>query len=80
MSSSDSFWLGILEWVGTIGFVAVIIGVAIEGVEHFGKFPRKDHARQKRIEKLGWFLVVAGLWSFSWTAPRSGFQTGNPAG
>lgn len=61
MSSLHEFWLMVWGTVATIGFIIVIIGVTIEGVEHFKKFPRKDNARKHQIEKLGWFLVVAGL-------------------
>jgi uncharacterized membrane protein len=61
MSSSDAFWLSIWEVLATIGFIIVIIGVVIEGVEHFAKFAKKEHSRKLRIEKLGWFLVVLGL-------------------
>jgi hypothetical protein len=61
MNSLDAFWLSFLGTFATIGFIIVIIGVVIEGVEHFKKFPRKEHARKLRIEKLGWFLVIVGL-------------------
>jgi hypothetical protein len=61
MSSSDALWLKIWGVVASIGFLIVIIGVVIEGVEHFRKFPKKEHGQQKRIEKFGWFLVVVGL-------------------
>lgn len=61
MSSSDALWLNLWETIGTIGFVLVIIGVIIEGVEHFKKFPKKEHARKLQIEKLGWYVVVIGL-------------------
>jgi hypothetical protein len=61
MSSSDAAWLIIWEWFATIGFAVVIAGVFIEGVEHFRKFPKKEKSRKKHIEKIGWFLVVAGL-------------------
>jgi uncharacterized membrane protein len=61
MSSSDAFWLNVWGTVAAIGFIIVIIGVIIEGVEHFKKFPRTENARKLQIEKIGWFLVVAGL-------------------
>ncbi|HEX3856257.1 MAG TPA: hypothetical protein VHY30_03040 [Verrucomicrobiae bacterium] len=61
MSSSDAFWLIFWEAFAAIGFIIVIIGVIIEGVEHFKKFPRKENARKLQIEKIGWFLVVVGL-------------------
>lgn len=61
MSSSDALWLNVWGTVAAIGFIIVIIGVIIEGVEHFKKFPRKENARKLQIEKIGWFLVVAGL-------------------
>jgi hypothetical protein len=61
MSSSDALWLKIWGAFAAIGFIMVIIGVIIEGVEHFKKFPRKEHARKLQIEKIGWFIVVIGL-------------------
>jgi len=61
MSSSDALWLKIWGMFAAIGFVLVIIGVIIEGVEHFKKFPRKEQARKLQIEKIGWFIVVVGL-------------------
>lgn len=61
MSSSDALWLSVWGLVAAIGFIIVIIGVIIEGVEHFKKFPKKDQARKLHIEKIGWFLVVGGL-------------------
>jgi hypothetical protein len=61
MSPSDARWLNIWEWVASIGFFIVIVGVVIEGVEHFRKFPRKDKELKEKWEKSGWFLVVAGL-------------------
>jgi len=54
-------WLKIWEAVATVGFIIVIIGVIIEGVEHFRKFSKKEHARKLHIEKIGWLLVVGGL-------------------
>src|SRR5258707_8209583 len=61
MSSSDALWLNVWGIFAAIGFIIVIIGVIIEGVEHFKKFPRKENARKLQIEKIGWFLVVGGL-------------------
>ena len=61
MNSSDSFWLSFWSVFAAIGFIIVIIGVVIEGVEHFKKFPKKEQARKLHIEKIGWLLVVAGL-------------------
>jgi len=61
MSSNDAFWLTAWEWTATIGFVLVIVGVVIEGVEHFKKFTKKQHARKLHIEKIGWLILVAGL-------------------
>jgi hypothetical protein len=61
MSSSDALWLRIWGVFAAIGFIIVIIGVVIEGVEHFKQFQKKEHARKLQIEKLGWFLVVVGL-------------------
>ena len=61
MSSSEALWLNIWEAFAAIGFIIVIIGVVIEGIEHFKDFPKKEHARKLRIEKIGWFLVVVGL-------------------
>src|SRR5436190_10224772 len=61
MSSSDASWLGFWEWFATIGFALVLIGVVIEGVEHFIKFPRKDSVKKRHIEKIGWFILVGGL-------------------
>jgi hypothetical protein len=61
MSLSSESLLGFWEWFATVGFVSVIIGVIVEGVEHFRKFPKKEHTRQLHIEKIGWFVVVGGL-------------------
>lgn len=61
MSSSEALWLKIWEAIATFGFVLVIIDVVIEGVEHFKKFTKKDHARKLHIEKIGWLILVAGL-------------------
>lgn len=61
MSSSDASWLTVWEWVATIGYALVLIGVIIEGVEHFKKFNKEDHARKLYIEKIGWLILVAGL-------------------
>ncbi len=41
MNSSDAFWLKFWEWFATIGFILVIVGVVIEGVEHFKKFAKE---------------------------------------
>jgi len=61
MSSSDALWLMIWGTFAAIGFILVIVGVIIEGVEHFKTFPRKEQARKLQIEKIGWFIVVVGL-------------------
>jgi hypothetical protein len=61
MSSSDALWLKIWTTFAAVGFVIVIIGVIIEGVEHFKKFKKQEHSRKLQIEKLGWFMVVIGL-------------------
>lgn len=61
MSSSDAMWLRIWEWIATIGFLLVLVGVVIEGVEHFKKFSKKEHARKLHIEKIGWLILVVGL-------------------
>jgi hypothetical protein len=61
MSSIDSWWLTFWEWFATIGFLLVIVGCIIEGVEHFCKFKRGEAHRRKGIEKLGWLILVAGL-------------------
>jgi uncharacterized membrane protein len=61
MSFSDTLWLKIWSTTAVIGFLIVIIGVVIEGVEHFKKFSKKDRVRKLKIEKFGWFLVVIGL-------------------
>jgi len=54
-------WLKIWEVCASIGFWLVIIGVVVEGVEHFVKFPRKDSLKKRHIEKIGWLILVAGL-------------------
>src|SRR5437762_11505541 len=61
MSSIDSSWLSFWEWFATIGFILVIAGCIIEGVEHFVKFKRNESKRRKEIEKLGWLILVGGL-------------------
>jgi hypothetical protein len=61
MSPSDALWLKIWGLFAAIGFIMVIGGVVIEGVEHFKKFPKKEHGRKLQIEKIGWFIVVVGL-------------------
>jgi hypothetical protein len=61
MNFSDAFWLNVWGKFAAIGFIIVIIGVFIEGVEHFKKFHGKENTRKLQIEKIGWFLVVAGL-------------------
>ena len=61
MSSSETLWLKIWEIIATVGFVLVIIGVVIEGVEHFKKFSKKEQVRKLHIEKIGWLILVAGL-------------------
>jgi hypothetical protein len=61
MSDLDSRWLSIWEWCGSIGFLLVILGCVIEGVEHFIKFKRGESPKRKGIEKIGWLILVAGL-------------------
>jgi hypothetical protein len=61
MSPSDSFWLKLWELLAALGFTLVIAGVVIEGVEHFVKFNEVETRRKKRIEKIGWLVLVGGL-------------------
>lgn len=61
MTASDASWLKFWEVFATIGFILVIIGVVIEGVEHFKKFSKRESARKLQIEKIGWLVLVAGL-------------------
>jgi len=61
MSPIDSWWLGFWEWFAIIGFLLVIIGCVIEGVEHFVHFKGDESPKRKRIEKLGWLILVVGL-------------------
>lgn len=61
MSTNDAIWLGAWEKLASFGFLLVIIGVVLEGVGHFWKFPKEEEARKLKIEKAGWLILVAGL-------------------
>jgi len=61
MSSADSWWLSFWEWFASVGFLLVIVGCIIEGVEHLVKFKRSEAHKRKGIEKLGWLILVVGL-------------------
>jgi hypothetical protein len=61
MSSIDSWWLSFWSYCATFGFILVILGCIIEGVEHFVKFKRSESHKRKGIEKLGWLILVGGL-------------------
>lgn len=69
MSEVDAFWLKIWELLATVGFIAVIVGVIIEGVEHFST--KTSEQRRKRIERLGWLILVAGLAAEFWGDNRA---------
>jgi hypothetical protein len=59
MNAPDTSWLKFWEGFATVGFILVIVGVIIEGVE-FTRWVKDEHAR-KKIEKLGWLVLVVGL-------------------
>ena len=61
MIFSDSPSLKFWEVFATIGFALVLLGVVIEGVEHFVKFKKGEAKRRHLIEKIGWFILVGGL-------------------
>src|ERR1041384_636182 len=61
MSSADASWLHLWEGLSTFGFVLVIVGCVIEGVEHFWKFKKGETRKKHFIEKIGWFILVGGL-------------------
>jgi hypothetical protein len=63
MSATDASSLSFWELVATIGFICVIIGVAIEGVEHFSKETLDENLkkRRKNVERFGWLIVVLSL-------------------
>jgi hypothetical protein len=61
MTPSDEAWLGIWEFISSLGFLMVIIGCIIEGVEHFAHFPRKLTKWKHGIEKFGWYIICIGL-------------------
>jgi hypothetical protein len=61
MPVSDLSWLRFWETFETLGFFLVLLGVIFEGVEHWVKFPKRETARKKRLEKKAWFVLVVGL-------------------
>src|SRR6267143_4120927 len=61
MSYVDASWLNFWEWFSAIGFVFVIAGCVMEGVEHFIKFKKGESKKRHTLEKYGWFILVGGL-------------------
>ena len=61
MSTDDAIWLGAWVKLASFGFLLVILGVVLEGVGHFRRFPKEQDTRKLKIEKAGWLILVVGL-------------------